>query len=308
MDDIMVSVCVATYNHEKYIAQALDSIISQKTKYSMEVLVGDDCSTDNTQAILRQYEKQYPGFFKIFYRKQNMYHSIPTNSMDIYSRARGKYVANLEGDDYWTDSYKLEKQINFLEGHPEYLAVAHNCVVVNEYSQPNGEKYPECREIEYTLSHFLHGIMPGQNATLMYRHNKAERYFDDSVIEQGLMPGDQLLYFAIISFGRIYCMQKTMSAYRHITQGESSYSANYEYRFEDAEKWNRTLLQYSKNISNRDSQDVAEQLYYNNIVSGIIRKHISFSQAKDYLRILDKRHGRLIRYVVIRLDAILHSR
>ena len=308
MDDIMVSVCVTTYNHEKYVAQALDSIIAQKTKYSMEVLVGDDCSTDNTQAILRQYEKQYPGFFKMFYRKRNMYHSIPTNSMDLRSRACGKYVIILEGDDYWTDNHKLEEQIDFLEGHQEYLAVAHNCVAVNETSQPNGENYPECKENEYTLNHFLHGVVPGQLTTLMYRNNKAERYFDDSVIEQGLTPGDQLLYFSIISNGRIYCMQKIMSAYRHITQGGSSYSANYKYRFEDAEKWNRALLQYSKNISNRDSQDVAEQLYYNNIVSGIIRKHISFSQARDYLRILDKRCGRFIKYIVIVFGAILHSR
>ena len=162
VDDIMVSVCVTTYNHEKYVAQALDSIIAQKTKYSMEVLVGDDCSTDNTQAILRQYEKQYPGFFKMFYRKRNMYHSIPTNSMDLRSRACGKYVIILEGDDYWTDNHKLEEQIDFLEGHQEYLAVAHNCVAVNETSQPNGENYPECKENEYTLNHFLHGVVPGQ--------------------------------------------------------------------------------------------------------------------------------------------------
>ena len=158
--DPVVSIYVATYNHEKYIVQALDSIRTQKTKYSYEVLVGEDVSTDNTRTILKEYEKSYPGFMTVYYRDHNMYREDPNNAKDLKMRCKGKYIIALEGDDYWIDPFKLEKQVDFLENHEEYLAVAHRCVVVDENSKNKNEKYQECLDSEYTLKHFISGIMP----------------------------------------------------------------------------------------------------------------------------------------------------
>mgnify|MGYP004538349555 CR=1 FL=1 len=156
----MLSVYVPTYNHEKYITRALDSILMQKTEYSYEVLVGEDVSTDSTRAVLKEYEKAHPGKLTVFYREKNMNDMPIWNSLDLKMRARGKYMIALEGDDFWTDDRKLQKQIDFLESHPEYIAVAHNCVVVGADSEPNGEAYPECKDAEYTFAHFLSALCP----------------------------------------------------------------------------------------------------------------------------------------------------
>ena len=96
MKEPILSVYIATYNHEKYIADALDSVIMQKTKYPFEVLVGEDCSTDGTRDILKSYELKYPGLFTIFYRDHNMYNETPNNAADIKTKCRGKYIVALE--------------------------------------------------------------------------------------------------------------------------------------------------------------------------------------------------------------------
>ena len=114
-DDIILSVYVATYNHEKYIERALDSILMQKIDYNMEILVGEDCSTDSTREILKEYEKKHPDSrMQIFYREKNMYGSECNNSQDLKLRCRGKYMIALEGDDFWTDENKLQRQVEFL--------------------------------------------------------------------------------------------------------------------------------------------------------------------------------------------------
>ena len=131
-EDPILSIYVATYNHESYIIRALDSIFMQKTKYRYEVLVGEDCSTDRTREILKQYEKEHQeyikdGALKIYYRKTNMHKYKLNNSYDLEMRCKGKYIIALEGDDYWVDENKIEIQVDFLENHSQYIAVSHNC-------------------------------------------------------------------------------------------------------------------------------------------------------------------------------------
>ena len=92
MNQPILSIYVAVYNHEKYITQALDSILMQKTDYPYEVLVGEDCSTDNTRAVLKEYEAKHPGKFAIFYREHNMHRETPNNIQDLLMRCRGKYI------------------------------------------------------------------------------------------------------------------------------------------------------------------------------------------------------------------------
>lgn len=232
MSDVMVSIYVTTFNHEKYITRALDSILMQKTQYAYEVLVGEDCSTDNTRAVVQAWEREHPGKFTIFYRETNMHKTDCPNGMDLKLRCKGKYIICLEGDDFWTDPEKLEKQVTFLENHPEYYAVAHNCTVVGEDSLPNGEAYPECKDAEYTLRHYASEIMPGQLTTLLSRNYMTDPSFDRSLLMKRCGPGDRNIYFSIAAQGRIYCMQESMSAYRHITSGGSSFSANHVAKYE----------------------------------------------------------------------------
>jgi len=259
--EIMISICVPTYNHEKYICQALDSIYMQKTQYSYEVLVGEDCSTDNTRAVLKEWERTHPGNFQFFYRQTNMSGSEIGNSTDLKLRARGKYIIILEGDDFWTDPEKLEKQVTFLENHPEYYAVAHNCVVVGADSEPNGETYPQCTDPEYTLRHFVSDIMPGQLTTVLCRNYMLDESFDHTLITQKIGPGDRKLYFSLVSLRRVYCMQECMSAYRHVTSGGSSYSAGYVHSFAKEEIPLRQRVEFADRHGNPEAIRCARLQY-----------------------------------------------
>ncbi len=243
---VMVSVYVPTFNHEKYLVQALDSILMQKTQYSYEVLVGEDFSTDNTRQVLREYEAAHPGRLTVFYREENMHRKPINNAGDLKRRCKGKYIIALEGDDFWTDENKLEKQVAFLEQHPDYIAVAHNCLVVGEDSQPNGEYYPECKRQDYTFTHFFDRIMPGQLTTLLCRNYMLPGSMDISLMTQGLTPGDQLLYFTLLYHGKVYCMQEVMSAYRHITSTGSSFSATVRFQGDKEMIWYQALRNYAK--------------------------------------------------------------
>ena len=124
-----VSVLCATYNHEEYLHQTLDSFLNQKTDFPFEVLVNDDASTDGTGDIIREYAAKYPEIIRPFYQKENLY-SRRINLYDVvfFPACRGEYIAVCEGDDYWNDPEKLQLQVNWLDAHPEYSACVHNSI------------------------------------------------------------------------------------------------------------------------------------------------------------------------------------
>lgn len=253
MNGVMVSIYVATYNHEKYITQALDSILMQETQYSYEVFVGEDCSTDNTRQVLKAWENLHPGKFTILYRDKNMYGQTIDNAMDLKMRCKGKYIIALEGDDFWTDAHKLEKQVSFLEDNPEYYAVAHNCLVVGADSKSNGEEYPECKDIEYTLRHLVSEVMPGQLTTVLSRNYMCDPQLDKTLVYSNVGPGDRNIYFTLCCCGKVYCMQQIMSAYRHITVGGSSYSATYTHQYEIEQQALKNRMIYAQESGNQEA-------------------------------------------------------
>lgn len=124
-----VSVLCATYNHEEYLRQTLDSFLNQKTDFPFEVLVNDDASTDSTGDIIREYAARYPEIIRPFYQKENLY-SRRINLYDVvfFPACRGEYIAVCEGDDYWNDPEKLQLQVDWLDAHPEYSACVHNSI------------------------------------------------------------------------------------------------------------------------------------------------------------------------------------
>lgn len=123
-EDIIVSIITLTYNHESYIRECLDGILMQQTSFKFELLIHDDASTDNTANIIREYEAKYPDIIKPIYQTENQYSKkVPIGCTYLYPRAQGKYIALCEGDDYWTDPLKLQKQVDFLEANDEYGCV-----------------------------------------------------------------------------------------------------------------------------------------------------------------------------------------
>ncbi|NOU59273.1 glycosyltransferase [Marinifilum caeruleilacunae] len=124
MNKPLVSVKTITYNHEKYIAQCIEGILNQKTNFDFEYIIGEDCSTDNTMQIVQEYANKYPNIIRIISSEENV--GATKNDQRTDEACIGKYVAFCEGDDFWTDPYKLQKQVDFMEANPEYGLVHTN--------------------------------------------------------------------------------------------------------------------------------------------------------------------------------------
>lgn len=129
MDKPLVSICCITYNHAPFIRKCLDGFLMQETNFRIEILIHDDASTDGTDGIIREYAEKNPDLFFPLFETENQYSHGHQNDIDFfnYNRAKGKYIAYCEGDDYWTDPYKLQKQVDFMETHPDYSVCFHRC-------------------------------------------------------------------------------------------------------------------------------------------------------------------------------------
>jgi glycosyltransferase involved in cell wall biosynthesis len=125
----LVSICCITYNHEKYIKDAIESFLMQRTDFSFEIIIHDDASTDMTADIIREYERKYPGVIKPIYQTENQYSKGVNVLLLTFKKSKGRYIALCEGDDYWTDPLKLQKQIAEMEKHSECHISFHPAVI-----------------------------------------------------------------------------------------------------------------------------------------------------------------------------------
>lgn len=230
--DVKLSITVPIYNHEKYLEHAIDSILMQKVNFTYEVLVGEDCSTDSSRAILQKY-KQYEQIH-IYEREKNMQSSRIRNDLDLKLRTKGEYIITLEGDDYWTDPNKLQQQVDFLDSHPDYYTCGHKFVIVNENEEEYYDEDIKCQFYEdnpYDITVFEKGMMLSHANTLMFRNfypelsEKKLSFFTD----YRYIGGDYLLTAYLVLQGKVYCIPKVMSAYRKVVSNDSSsYSSDME--------------------------------------------------------------------------------
>ena len=278
---VMVSIVCATYNHEKYIPDALNSILMQKTNFAFEVLIGEDCSPDNSRAVLKEFEARYPGRFQMFYRETN--YGAAKNVLDLYRRTRGKYLISLELDDFWVDPYKLQKQVDFLEAHPEYVSVAHPCIMVGDDGTCLGLRYPECRRKEFRLKDFQKGLFPGQTTTLLsrnfYREDApfANDFVTDPAYTKG--PGDTRRNFMLVCNGRVACLPDVMSAYRFNNKTGSSFTATQDRGFEIKLAYNRLFVDYAvTKLGTKRSIYVAEYMLFQSLFGYSLKRKISVKQ------------------------------
>lgn len=223
---LLVSICCITYNHEKYIAKAMDSFLMQKTLFNYEIIVGEDMSNDGTREICRKYASQYPSKIKLFERSREDVINIngkPTgrfNLIETLKAAKGKYIAICEGDDYWTDPLKLQKQVDFLEENPAYSFCCHN------YNRISNGKIIEAknrsdRDINLIdiLRHDLKEI-DVRTLTLMIRNVPEifESFFKDC---KNMISGDFPITALAACYGLGYYMNDVMGVYRLHQKGVS---------------------------------------------------------------------------------------
>ena len=137
----LVSIAIPVYNHELYIAKAVESVLMQETSFDFEIVIGDDCSTDKTREILLSFKEKYPEKINLLLAEKNC--GVLRNSFNIFKNCKGKYIAMLEGDDYWSYACKLQKQVDFLELNDDYTGCFHDARVVSQQEDDtdNPNKY-----------------------------------------------------------------------------------------------------------------------------------------------------------------------
>ena len=209
MTNPLLSVCVITYNHKDYIRECLDSILDQKTDFSYEIIIADDFSTDNTRAIIEEFKDKYTEVIKLIFQPKNV--GGHQNFFDLMTSPKGKYVAYIEGDDYWTDVTKLQQQVDFLEQNDDYAICGHWTRNIDSKGLPllipffTGQKCPE----SFTIPDCIKGVVLHPN-TWVYR-NFAINF---PPILSSLPAGDDPFLLMILNNGKGYCIRKTMSIYR----------------------------------------------------------------------------------------------
>lgn len=222
MNKILVSICCLAYNHESYIRNCLDGFITQRTNFDFEVIIHDDASNDKTAEIIKEYELKYPNLIKPIYQIENQWSKgVRITSELNFPRSKGKYIALCEGDDYWTDPYKLQKQVDFLEANPDYVLSFHKVKIlktdgtlVEDFITKVPENY-ENQETLARLGNYIH------TPSVVFRN-----IIKEFPPEMKLSPiGDYFLYMLLSEYGKLKYFEEEMAVYRfgvgiHSTQGQ----------------------------------------------------------------------------------------
>ncbi len=217
MDAPLVSVWMITYNHEKYIRQALETVFSQIVNFEFEIVIGEDCSTDNTRSIIAEFQLLYPA--KLFPIYHNVNVGAFRNAFEYcLPKLRGKYVAILEGDDYWTDPYKLQKQVDFLEGNLEYRVAYHRVDVLGMENTPLTLANQAVHE-SYSFG-FADSLQGKHGATLsmVFRADVIKQIPLDFISKLAVV-GDWPLECCCTLLGKGYFLNESMGVYRVHNQG-----------------------------------------------------------------------------------------
>lgn len=217
-NEIIVSITCVAYNHEQYIADAIEGFLMQKTDFQYEVLIHDDASTDRTSEIIRKYELKYPNIIKPIYQIENQYSKGIKVDLFNMARAKGKYIAICEGDDYWIDQHKLQKQVNYMDHHPECSLCVHAVYMVKpDKSDLKRHLRPNIGNRIYTVEDIISGGggFFGTNSILyraVFKDNKPNFCGAYSF-------GDYPLVIYLALQGSVYYMDEFMSAYRYGVSG-----------------------------------------------------------------------------------------
>lgn len=224
-EPILVAIHCLVYNHEPYLRDCFEGFVMQKTNFRFVAIVHEDCSTDHSADIIREYEAKYPDIFRPIYESENQYSKHDGSLGRIMNAAidatGAKYVAMCEGDDYWTDSYKLQKQVDFLESHPVFSMCCHGADVRNETLR---KVDCECEKMT-TREYFANDAFPTwqiPTASIVYRRDIVDSYPVKNA--KNFMAGDVVLILKCMHVGRVWGMAEHMSVYRMNQGGATSQS------------------------------------------------------------------------------------
>jgi glycosyltransferase involved in cell wall biosynthesis len=216
----LVSICCLTYNHEAYIRQCLEGFVMQKTNFQFEVLIHDDASTDSTADIILEYVSKYPNIIKPIYQTENQYlKGINVSAEYQYLRAKGKYIALCEGDDYWTDPYKLQKQVDFLEANPNYAMVHTRYLIYVEKTK----SFEQVAPVEKSGDIFYELLASNQIATLsvLMRKDCLIEAINANILNLNFLTGDYPLWLFFAQRYKIGYLSDCTAVYRLLEESLS---------------------------------------------------------------------------------------
>lgn len=299
----LVSICCATYNHEPFIAEAIEGFLMQRTRFPVEILIHDDASTDRTAAIVRSYEARYPWLIRPIYQSENQYSKNIHIAHLNYARARGSYIALCEGDDAWTDPLKLDKQLALMREHPQCQLSFHSAPRI-DYARDGLRKmigvYGEANRvvpIEEVIQK-KYGTLPTASCVV---DTDAVRRFSEFVRARSYLTlGD--IYMQIISSlngGALY-INEPMSIYRARTEGSWTWRAEQDaaFRVKHARAVARSFVELDDLTDHRfsDAFRRATRKYVNRIIRArdvdadekkrLYREHRAILKPKDRLAYL----------------------
>lgn len=210
-NELTVSVNMITFKHELYITQAIEGVLMQQTNFDFELIIADDCSPDRTPDIINDIIKNHPQGNRIKYFRHNENIGMQENGIFAFNQCLGKYIALCEGDDYWTDPLKLQKQVDFLEANPDYVLCFHPIKIL----RPDGTigddfitKVPENHETIETLARLGNYI---HTPSVVFRNVTRSLPF-----EFRLSPiGDYFLYIILAGYGKLKYLEDKMAVYRY---------------------------------------------------------------------------------------------
>lgn len=207
-NDIKVSVCVVTYNQENYIAECLESLVNQVTNFRYEIIVGEDCSTDGTRAIVQRYVEKYPDLIVPLFYKENL--GPVENIKQVYKKAKGKYIAHMDGDDMALPE-KLQKQFNVLEKNKDCNICSHDVDGINENSKKKkiNWSYPEGR---YNLFDLYQKLPFFSHSSKMFRNKYDIKYWDNLLVDNSILDID--IHVSNLEDGYIYHLAEKLGKYR----------------------------------------------------------------------------------------------
>lgn len=292
-----VSVCITTYKHEKYIKQCLESIFSQDFGGMYEIIICNDNSPDRTEAVIYEVMASHPKGNRIKYFKNVPNLGYVKNTLFSFSKASGKYIAILDGDDYWIDSSKLQKQFDFLEANSDFSAAGTDSLVIYEDSSVQSHAFSDHAGDELTKDD-LTDLKICQTSTFFFKKNILKEDFPTDIIS-----ADRCLYLLAGCYGRIKILPEQMSTYRQFPASISK-NVTYDVMKKDfaiipfIKKYNPgysifklksyfyyTLMTYSNSITKFNFYRAAGGYFLNNVLS-----KFSWSPLKLYLAVKWSRH------------------
>lgn len=301
-DNILVSICSLTYNHAPYIRQCLDGMLMQKTNFDFEIIINDDCSTDGTTEIIREYVEKYPDIIKPIYHEENQYQKGVRGMFAkfVFPKAQGKYIAFCEGDDYWTDPLKLQKQVDFLEANPNYSVCFHKSKVYSQSQDryigiiPEGFNEFFSFDIKYFLSRCSWITHP---LTCVFNRSVLINEAGYSLCKNSK---DLTLFYYLLKHKNGCLLPDVMAVYRVHSGGVWSGSSENQRIFAD--------LETMKGIHEVEQSDLSALMFYlyfdSTLKLGFLLRN--YSKLTPYFKLIRPRYGRFYP-IILFLRIVLKS-